>query len=136
MGKATLTISILLVIFVLAILVLKTKQPSNPAMTYYQPTPAQTSIAPTSTPTPISSLPLTITAPTQASVSTSTITVSGQTSPQADVFVNETQLKANSQGSFSTIVTLDEGDNIIVVDVNDAEGNYVEKEIPITYIVQ
>lgn len=77
---------------------------------------------------------LTLDSPTDGQTVTSpTLTISGITSPLAEVFVNDTETKADSKGRFSTRVTLDEGENIIVVTVNDQEGNFVEKEITVTY---
>lgn len=131
MGKPTLIISILIIICVVGIFILKAKNPPTPAMTSYQPTPSER-IAPPS-PTPQATILLTITSPTSMTVTTPTITVSGQTAPSADVFVNETQLSADSQGMFSTNVTLDEGENTIVIDANDVMGNSAEKELTVTY---
>lgn len=92
-------------------------------------------VTPTEEPTDVSEgLTITISSPIDGSaVSTSSVTVSGTTSPLADVFVNDTELKANSAGNFSTTVTLDEGENTIAVSANDAEGNYAEKQITVTY---
>ena len=53
----------------------------------------------------------------------------GNTSPFADVFVNQQSLKADEQGNFSTLVNLEEGLNNLVVVVNDQKGNFSEKEI-------
>lgn len=64
-----------------------------------------------------------------AIVNQSTITVSGKTLPQSEVFINDFQLKAKSDGSFSITISLDEGENILMVVANDNQGNYMEKEI-------
>lgn len=87
------------------------------------------------TPTTLTqTLSLTLTSPAnRTTVSTSTITVSGKTSANAEVFINDKTVKADSSGNFSTSLTLDEGENIIAVSANDANGNFVEKEITITY---
>jgi|GEM_PF-2132961 len=61
-------------------------------------------------------------------VSSSLLTVRGKTLPKADVFVNDKELKADSNGNFSTNITLDEGENMIVVVSNDDMGNYLERE--------
>jgi cytoskeletal protein RodZ len=80
------------------------------------------------------SIALEVTTPKdKAVVSQSTVTVTGKTSPQADVAVNEQELKANANGGFSTNIALDEGENYIVIVVSDDDGNYAEKEIVVTY---
>ena len=135
MGKPTLVISILIVIVVVGILFLRTTNKAVPTTTSYKPTPSQVITSPTMTQTPTtSSLPLTVTSPTETTVSTQLISISGQTLPSADVFVNETQLKADPQGKFSTQVLLDEGENTIVITANDENGNHVEKEITVSYM--
>lgn len=79
-------------------------------------------------------LTLTITSPIDKStVTTATVTISGTAAPLADVFVNDTEAKADSTGKFSVPVTLDEGENIIAVSANDADGNYAEKQITVIY---
>ncbi len=81
-----------------------------------------------------SGLSLTINQPAdKSSVTASTVTVSGKTQPKADVSVNDTDLKADIQGNFSTRITLDEGENTIVIVATDENGNYAEKEITVTY---
>ena len=82
----------------------------------------------------VSEIPLTITSPSNgSSVTTTTLIVRGVTSPKADVFVNDSSVVADAQGNFTAQVTLDEGDNTIVVTANDANGNYSEKDITVTY---
>ena len=49
------------------------------------------------------------------------------------MFVNESETKADSSGNFSATLTLDEGENYILVVANDSSGNYAEKEFTITY---
>lgn len=66
-------------------------------------------------------------------VSNSSLTIKGKTAPMVDVFVNEVETKADAQGNFSAKLVLDEGENIIVIFANDAEGNSVESELSITY---
>jgi len=93
----------------------------------------QANATPTSAPEPLQ-IALTVDSPANNStVTTSSVTVSGRTTPNADVFVNDTELKANAAGDFSTSVQLDEGDNTLVVGANDSNGNYSEKEITVTY---
>lgn len=109
----------------------KTQEPVNVA-----PTP----VTEESTPTPSEEadvsegLTLTIASPTDKStVTTATVTVSGTAAPLADIFVNDTDAKADTTGKFSVPVTLDEGENTIAISANDADGNYAEKQITVTY---
>lgn len=79
-------------------------------------------------------LSLSITSPANRStVTTSTITISGKTSSNAEIFINDKTLKADGSGNFSTSITLDEGENLIAISANDANGNFVEKELTVTY---
>lgn len=55
--------------------------------------------------------------------------LTGRTIPNASVFVNDQELKADANGNFSTSVTLDEGQNDIYVVAADDLGNSVEKDI-------
>lgn len=66
-------------------------------------------------------------------VSSSTLTIKGKTSSGAEVFVNDKQLKSDATGNFATKITLDEGENPIVVVANDADGNSAEQQILVTY---
>lgn len=77
---------------------------------------------------------LSITTPTPGQVVTlDRITVSGNTSPGADVFINDVETKANAAGQFSAKLILDEGENYILVVANDVNGKYAEKELTVTY---
>ena len=68
-------------------------------------------------------LPLTIASPQDNSVvTTPRITVSGTTAPGADVSVNEKDLLANSAGKFTTTLTLEEGQNYILVTAASETG--------------
>lgn len=81
-----------------------------------------------------SEITLTISSPVNgAMVTNPAITVRGTTKPGAEVFVNDVQAKADTSGNFSAKLTLDEGDNPIVVSVNDADGNVAEKELNVVY---
>ena len=76
---------------------------------------------------------LTVTSPANnATVTSGTVTVRGKTVPNADVFVNDTETKADASGNFSAFVTLDEGENSIIIVANDANGNTAEQEIMVT----
>lgn len=98
------------------------------------PTPQVEGLTP-STETVFGNITLTISSPSDGStVNSPDITVSGKTTPNADVFVNEKDVKANASGNFSVKLTLDEGDNLITVTANDEQGNYIEKEITINFV--
>lgn len=101
-------------------------------------TASQQNISPTDTSTSATIAPaglsLAITQPINgAQFTTARIIVSGKTAPRAEVFVNDLELSANSTGNFSTSLTLDEGENTILVVANDEQGNSNEKEITVTY---
>lgn len=82
----------------------------------------------------VSEIPLTVSSPPPgATVKKSILTVSGKTAPRAEVMVNEAEIVANAKGNFSVNVTLDEGENVILVTANDAEGNFAEQELTVTY---
>ena len=77
---------------------------------------------------------LTITSPSDgATVTSATVTVKGKTAPRAEVFINDVSTVADANGNFSANITLDEGENPIVIFANDADGNVAEKEITVTY---
>lgn len=92
------------------------------------PSAASTSIS------TIAGLSLTITSPSNGQTfTTNQVTVKGKTSPNAEVFVNDEELTADASGNFSQALTLEEGENYILVVANDADGNFAEKEISVTY---
>lgn len=59
----------------------------------------------------------------------SQIKVVGKTAALAEVFVNDKETKADSQGNFLVDYGLDEGENLLVISASDKYGNYAEKEI-------
>lgn len=69
----------------------------------------------------------------QSTVTSPSLVVLGQTQPKAEVTVNENELTAGSNGAFSQKITLEEGENYIIVTASDEDGNYVEKEIAVIY---
>jgi hypothetical protein len=82
----------------------------------------------------LSQIALKITSPVNgAVVGTSELTVRGVTLAKADVFVNEAETTADAAGNFTAKVSLDEGENYILVTVNDADGNAAEQEFTVTY---
>lgn len=68
-----------------------------------------------------------------ATVKTAQITLKGKTAPRADVFVNDTQVAADAQGQFSTPITLEEGENHMLITANDDKGDSNETELVVTY---
>lgn len=87
------------------------------------------------TPVPtVNEIQLRLTSPADGSTSTSqTVTVSGVTSPFAEVFVNEFDTTADTSGNFSVNVSLEDGDNMIVVVANAPDGKFSEKELTVYY---
>lgn len=67
-----------------------------------------------------------------ATLSSAKVTVSGKTSPNAEVFINDQSTTADASGNFSLNLTLDEGSNNLVVSANDAEGNVAEQNLTVT----
>lgn len=91
-------------------------------------------VGPTKATQLVSGIQLTVTAPSgNMTVSSSSLTVRGKTAIGAEVFVNDIESKADSSGNFSATLTLDEGENYILVVANDSSGNYAEKEFTVTY---
>lgn len=75
-----------------------------------------------------------ITSPSdKTTLSSPYVTVRGKTLPLAEVFVNDNETKADADGNFSSSITLDEGENVIMVVANDSMGNAGEAEITVTY---
>ncbi len=82
----------------------------------------------------VNEITLAVTSPSSgAVVRSSSVVVRGKTSANAEIFVNDAETKADSNGNFSVNLTLEEGDNYILVAANDTYGNYAEKELTVTY---
>lgn len=117
-----------------------TNMPAVDVSTYTTPVPTtQTDIgsqtsATRETASATKTIPLVVTSPVDGSTVTSaSLSVRGTTAPFAEVFINDVEIRADASGDFTVQITLDEGENIIVVIANDADGNLVEKELTITY---
>lgn len=84
---------------------------------------------------PVSSgLNLKIISPANGStVSTSNIKLQGQTTPAAEIFVNDLETKADSRGDFSLNLELLEGENEFAIIATDDEGNFAEATLAVTY---
>ena len=92
----------------------------------------------TSTPTPVPPFTLTLTSPEDNSISAEeTIEVNGSTAPEAIVVIlyqeGEKILEADSEGKFSTEITLAGGPNEIKVSAYDQEGNEAEETLTVVY---
>lgn len=59
------------------------------------------------------------------------VTVSGKTSPYAEIFINDQETKADASGNFALNLALDEGVNNLIVTANDADGNVVEQNLSV-----
>ncbi len=67
-----------------------------------------------------------------AKLNSTNINVVGKTAPNAEVFVNDVEGKADANGNFSVSLGLDEGVNQLVINANDKEGNVAEEVIIVT----
>ncbi len=95
----------------------------------------QVESAATSDQTVSGNITLTVSSPSDGlTVNSPDITVSGKTTPNADVSVNDQEIKADASGNFSVKLTLDEGDNPITVTASDEQGNYIEKDITVNFV--
>ncbi len=93
--------------------------------------PASTSSAKTS---PSGEFHLTLATPQDGETfNTAKIQVSGKTSPNADITVDGKKIKADGNGDFSGFTTLSEGPSTLVITASDKTGNFVEKDLEITY---
>jgi hypothetical protein len=110
-------------------LVTPTEEVSPVAM---EATPKTTGVVPTIAPS--TKMTLSVSSPSNgATVSNASLTVRGKTKAGAEVFVNELETKADANGDFSVSITLDEGENYIIIMANDADGNVAESELTVTY---
>lgn len=68
-----------------------------------------------------------------ATVRSANLAVRGKTKARAEVFVNDMETTADAVGNFSANLTLEEGENYILVVAIDEMGNAAEKELTVTY---
>jgi ABC-type transport system involved in multi-copper enzyme maturation permease subunit len=135
--KISLVIFILFLIFIIGWLYINLN--SKNALNNFYPTISNKKIATEEkneiTPTlsnETNSLSLEIVSPqNNTTVSASIVTITGKTKPNVEVFIDDKELIADSQGNFSLNYQLDEGVNEIVIVANDELGNYIEKELSI-----
>lgn len=148
MPKKVLPLFLILTLIIIGIIVLKYQYqkeaqllPKNPRIT---PITEKTVKTPTQppivfnniSPSPVQpvALPLDISSPVDGlTVTTPSLTVKGKTAPGAEVFVNEKETAADVQGNFTVAITLEEGDNYIVIMVSNQDGNSAEKELTVIY---
>lgn len=89
-----------------------------------------------SSPTVVSEISLEILSPANGvTVTSPNLAIKGITVARADVFINDLELKADSKGNFTAQLTLDEGENEIIIVANDEDGNVAEKELTVTYSI-
>ncbi|MEK7597921.1 MAG: hypothetical protein AAB441_04730 [Patescibacteria group bacterium] len=62
-------------------------------------------------------------------VSNPIVNISGKTIPNAYIFINEQELRADVNGRFESATTLEEGENYILIVASDDLGNSLEKDI-------
>lgn len=117
-----------------------TNTPSVEVPTITTPVPTtQTGIRSTSEtmkeiPSAVKTIPLVVSSPIDGAVVTSaSLSVRGKTVPHAEVFINDVETRADVSGNFTAQITLDEGENTVVVMVNDADGNTADKELTVAY---
>ncbi len=88
----------------------------------------------TNAPIPNVTVPLLVSAPVEGlTVKSATTVVKGKTAKGIDVFVNDTEVRSDGNGNFSATVSLDEGENTIIVVVTDNEGNVAEETVTVIY---
>lgn len=89
---------------------------------------------PTPTPTPLF---LSVVTPLDESVlTTKEVIVSGKTLATAIASINGILTSVNNEGDFSSIVTLDEGPNILEVVVSDIRGEEVGMILTVIYLTE
>lgn len=142
MKKSLLFVAIVIIIFAGFIALRKQRTSENTKQTEPVPTSLiQKQVTPTiilsQTGTQIQGqskiIPLVVSEPSNNMVTTSpTISVKGKTVANADISINEKDLKADAQGNFSTTISMEEGENIIAVLAVDEAGNFVEQDLIVT----
>jgi hypothetical protein len=91
-------------------------------------------VSPTKSAAVVNQIALSVTTPSNnATVAVPSVTVKGVTKAGADVSVNEKDTVAGSGGNFSATISLEEGDNYVIVVAVDADGNVAEQELTVTY---
>ena len=79
--------------------------------------------------------PIEISSPSDGSTTeTQAVTVAGSTEPGADLTINGASALVASNGSFSLVITLVEGANVINVTATDESGNSATVMLSVTYV--
>ncbi len=148
MNKAYLALVALLILVTVAVggfAIYRTIQNRNPQNANFLSQPPLTSPGnietPTSPTTPVvedqptsNNLRLTVTSPKDGQQFTSSsATIVGETEPNADVSVNDKEIKANASGKFQTTITLDDGDNPIYIFASNQNGDFAEWQATVVY---
>jgi len=95
---------------------------------------ATETVAPEKIPESINQITLSVTSPANdTTVAVPSVTVKGITLAGAEVSVNDKDTIAGQGGNFSATISLEEGDNYIIVVAVDADGNVAEQELSVTY---
>ena len=128
-------VGVTLIVFVsVSLVVSQSKQAKPPVM---QKETVESLIQPTtsnSTSDKTGTLPLTVVQPQNGvTVKSTQIQVIGKTAPNAEVFVNDKDTVADTKGNFSVAFTLEDGENYILVGASDAQGNFAEQELSVTF---
>ena len=76
---------------------------------------------------------LKVTSPDDGQQVTGPVTVSGQTDSDNQVFVNSTKVIVNSNGNFSAVYPLNEGDNNLIIKAIDKSSNSTEVTRKVTF---
>lgn len=141
-------IGIVIVVVVLGIVGVMVVSSLKPQVTSPNEVPSTNdSIIPTSEPTvvvrnaettpriePGLDISLTVISPqNNATVTSSSITVRGKTTAGAEVFVNEQNTVADTEGNFLVQLDLEDGENYVVVTAIDDQGNAAEQELVVTF---
>lgn len=135
MNKLLLLVAVIIVLFagIIGYRKQNTLTPTNSSQEQITPTAAVTRLT-AQVQGQVKTVPLTISEPlNNITTSNPTVSVKGTTVGNADVSVNEKDIKADAQGNFSATITLDEGENIIAVLAADQVGNFVEQDLIVTF---
>lgn len=90
------------------------------------------------TPTPKPTIFLTIDTPNDESVTANpTVTISGKTTPDATIIINNTDtdqvVNPSATGNYSITLDLSSGENLITITAVAADGSEINKKLTLTY---
>ena len=133
-------VGVIVVGIVIALVVISAKKEIMPASQKVGEEKRVENSSESSTPKPANEVPkpalvLVVSSPANgAVVSTGSVTVKGTTTLGAVVVVNDVDVDVLADGSFSQVVTLSEGENVIVISASDEWG--IEKDVNLTVTYQ